>query len=67
VKLGIGELRGAIDGHKHVQLAVFRLHFGNVDMKVANRICGKLLFLCLIAFDLRQPADAMPLQAAMQG
>jgi hypothetical protein len=49
-----------------MQLAVFRLHLGNVDMEVANRVRCKLLFFGFIAFDLRQPADAMPLQAAMQ-
>jgi hypothetical protein len=47
MKLGIGELRGVIHGHKHIQLAVFRLHLGNVDMEVTNRVSGELLFLPL--------------------
>ena len=37
MKLGIGELRGAIDGHKPVQLAVFRLHFGNVEVSLYGK------------------------------
>jgi hypothetical protein len=52
---GIGELRRAINDHKQIQLAVFRLHFGNADVEIANRVSCKLLFLRLIAFNLRQP------------
>jgi transposase len=36
------------------------LHLGNVDMEVANRVSGKLLFLRFVSFDLRQSADAVP-------
>jgi DDE superfamily endonuclease len=30
------------------------LHLGNVDMEVANRVSGKLLFLRFVSFDLRR-------------
>ena len=67
MKLGIGELWVAINGHKHIQLAAFRLHFGNFQMATADRISGELLFLVLADLNLWQPTDAMSLQTLMQG
>ncbi len=71
--LGKGELAGAINGHKQVEPAFFRVHLGDVDMtrraasaKVADRVALELLLGRLVAGHLGQAADAMPLQTAMQ-
>jgi hypothetical protein len=47
------ELRVAIDGNKHVQLALFGPHLGNIDVEVADRIDLEL-FLDSLSFDARQ-------------
>src|SRR5277367_2426934 len=52
------ELRGAVDGHKEVKLALGSAHLGQIDMKVADRIPLKLLPSRLAALHLWQPADA---------
>ena len=62
-----GELGGAVDGHEQVELAFGGLHLGDVDVEVADRVALELLLGRLVAFDLRQAADAVALQAAMQG
>jgi hypothetical protein len=43
------------------------VHLSDVDMEVADRIGLELLLSGLVARHLGQAADAMPLQAAMQG
>src|SRR5688572_19602458 len=48
------------------QLAFFGADFGDVDVEVAEGIGREAFSLGLVAFDLRQPIDAVPLQAAMQ-
>jgi hypothetical protein len=48
-----------------VELALFGPDFGNVDVEVANGVAPERPFW-LIALDLREAADAVPLQAAMQ-
>ena len=53
MKLGVNELGSAVDSYKQIPFAFFRLYFGKVDMKVSNRVSGKLLSLGLIAFDVR--------------
>ncbi len=40
---------------------------GQVDVKAAGRVVGQALPCRLVALDLRQAADPVPLQAAMQG
>ncbi len=65
MQFGIGELAGAIDGNKEMELAFFCLHLGNIDMEIADRILLELAS-CLALFELRQPGDAVALQAAMQ-
>ena len=61
------ELRSAVDGHKEIELAFGGAHLGQINMEVADRIALELLPSRLAAaFHLRQPADAMPIQAAMQ-
>jgi putative transposase len=72
--LGIGlvdqpsdrEFRGAIDRDEEIELALGGLHFGDVDVEIANRIGLKLALGRSFAFDLRQARDPMALEAAMQ-
>ncbi len=65
-ELGEGELGCSIDGHEEVELAFSRLHLGDVDVEVADRVALELLLGGLVAIDLRQAADAVALQTAMQ-
>lgn len=67
MRLDEGELRRSIDGDEEMQLALFGAHFGNVDVEVADRVGLELAFGALAILDVRQPCNAMPLQAAMQG
>lgn len=43
VQLDIGELRRSIDGDEEVELALGRLHLGNVDVEVTDRVALELL------------------------
>src|SRR6516162_2120164 len=61
-----GELRGAVDGHEEVELSLLGSHLGNVDVKIADRVFPERLLRRFVAFDVRQPADAMALIAAMK-
>lgn len=61
-----GELAGAIDRHEEVQLTLLGADLCNIDVEVADRIWLEALLLGLVAFDLRQAADAMSLQAPVQ-
>src|SRR5258708_6886570 len=54
------ELRGPVDGHEEVELALGRSHFRQIDMEEADRIAVELLPPGLVAFHLGQPVDAMP-------
>ena len=62
-----GELAGAIDGDVEVELAFSGLELSNVDVEVADRVSLELFLRRLAAFDLRQSADAVALETAMQG
>jgi hypothetical protein len=42
-----GELRGAIDGHEEVQLALGGAHLGQIDVEVADRIDSARTSSCL--------------------
>ena len=59
-----GELRSAIDGLKKVKLAFGVANFGQVDVEVSDWVALELLPARLVAFHLRQAADAMPLTTA---
>jgi hypothetical protein len=48
-------------------LRIGGLEFGDVDVEIADRINLELFLHGPTAFDLRQSADAMTLEAAMQG
>ena len=65
-QLDEGEFASAVNADKEEQFALCRLHLGNVDVEVADRVGFELLFGGLVAFDIRQPSDAMPLQTPMQ-
>lgn len=61
------ELAGAIDCDVEVELAFGGLELSNVDVELADRISLELLLRRLATFNLRQSADAVALEAAMQG
>ncbi|AMB45849.1 hypothetical protein Y590_13085 [Methylobacterium sp. AMS5] len=65
-KMNEGELAGTVDRHEQVQLALFGADLCDIDMEVADRILLEALLLGLVAFDFRQAADAVPLQAPVQ-
>jgi hypothetical protein len=65
-KLDEGELRGAVDSDEHVQLALLGPDLGNVDVEVADRVALEFPLRRFVALDIREPADAMALQTAMQ-
>lgn len=67
VQFDEGELRGAVDGDEHVPLALLGPDFGNVDVEVADRVGLELPLRRPVAVDLGQPADAVALQAVVQG
>ena len=61
-----GELAGAVDGYEQPQLALGGLHLGDVDVEVADRVGLELTLGLLLAGHLRQSADAVPQEAAVQ-
>jgi len=67
MQFGKGELRCPVDGHEEVELAFLGPDFGDVDVKVADRIFPESLPCRSVALQFRKPADAMALIAAMQG
>lgn len=66
MQLGISKLRGPVDGNEQVQFAFFRMHLGNVDVEVADRVLLEGFLFGLLTY-VRQPTDTMPLEATMQG
>ena len=66
VQFGEGELGGSVDRHEQVELAFFGADLGDVDVEVTDRIGLELLLARFVAFDFRQPRNAMTLQAAVQ-
>lgn len=67
VQFDKGELAGAVDRDEQAQLAFGRLYLCNVDVEVADRVGLEFALRFLVASHLGQPADPVPLQAAMQG
>lgn len=61
-----GELAGSVDCHEQTQLAFGGLNLGDVDVEVADRVGFELSLRFLVAGHLRQPADPVALQAAVQ-
>ena len=61
-----GELACSVYAYKEIKLSFCGLHLGNIQMKVANGVSLETLSLRFVTLDVRQPRDAMPLQAPMQ-
>ena len=57
---------GPVNAHKEIKLALHRLNFRDIDMKEADRVTLELLALRLVALDIRQARDPVPLKATMQ-
>ena len=66
LKPGERELGGPVDRDEEGELAFLRSNLGNVDVEVADRVVGELAALELVAFELGQAADAVPLKTAVQ-
>ena len=66
-ELGEGEFAGPVDGHEEEELSLRGLDLGDVDMEEADRVCLERFLGRLVAFGIRQPADAVALIAAVQG
>ena len=65
-EFGHGELSGAVDADKEIELIFCRLHLGNIDVEEPNRVALELLTPQLVPLDIRQARDAVPLQAPVQ-
>lgn len=61
-----GELRGPVDGDEQAELAFFGAHFADVDVEEADRAGLERLARGPSAFEVRQAADAVALETAMQ-
>jgi len=66
VKLDEDELRRAVDGDEHVELAVLRADLGDVDMEVADRIGFELLSWRAFSLEVRHSGDVMALEQPVQ-
>ena len=49
-----GELRGSIDGHEELELALGRLDLGDIDMETADRMTLELPLRRCVALQVRQ-------------
>ena len=60
------KLAGAVNADEQVELAFGSLHLGDIDVEEADRIALEALSLRLVALDVWQAGDAVPLQATVQ-
>lgn len=65
-ELGHRELAGSVNRDKEIELAFLGPDLCDVDMEITNGAALERLPLGLVAFDVRQPRSAMPLQTTMQ-
>ena len=65
MQFDIGELRGPVDGDKQPDFTFAGARFGDVDMEISDQVALECL-LWLVFFTLRQAAEPMALQAAVQ-
>ncbi len=65
--LGGGKFAGAVDSDEEAELALFDANLGDVDVAEADGIGLEALAGGLVIHGLRQAADAMALQAPVQG
>ena len=61
-----GELRGSVDCNEQIEFALRGSDFGDVDMRIADRVSLEFLLGGGVAFDLRQSGDPVPLQTPMK-
>ena len=61
-----GELACSIDGHEEIELAFSRLHLGDVDVEVADRVALEFLPALLLAVDTWQARNVVALEQAVQ-
>jgi hypothetical protein len=66
MQLGVSELRRAVDGDEQVEPSLLGMNLGDVHMEVADGVFSELFLRWLVAFDLRQAADDVTLQAAVE-
>ena len=66
VQLSIRELQRAVDGDTHRELGFCGTYCGNIEVEVVERLGLARFLLRLVAFRVRQAADAMPLKAMVQ-
>lgn len=64
-EFNLSELRGTIDGHVQVELSLGGPHLGQVDVEETDQRGIELLPLGLVAFHVRQAADAVTLRTPM--
>lgn len=62
-----GEFAGAIDRDVEAELTFGGLELSDVDVDITDRISLEFFLRRLAAFHLRQSADAVALETAMQG
>ena len=68
VEFGKHHFTGAVDGHEEILLALLGLHFGEIDVQIADGMVFEFLFRrSLPVFTQRQAADAVALKAAVRG
>lgn len=66
-QLSEGKLGCAVNSHKEIELALLGSNLADVQVKVADGVLFETLLLGPLAFGFGQAADAMALEAAMQG
>jgi hypothetical protein len=65
-QVGDRKLAGAVDADEQVELAFGSLHLGDTDVEEADLVALEARAFGLVAFDVRQTVDAVPLQTAVQ-
>ena len=61
-----GKFGRSINGYEEIEPALCRMHLGNVDVEIADRVALELLLGPLVAFDIGEPRNTMALKASMQ-
>jgi hypothetical protein len=64
--VGLGKCAGPVKGNTQGELPCVRADLRDSDLEVADRGCLEPLLLRLLAGDVREAAEAMPLQTAME-
>ena len=67
MKFDKDKLARSVNGDNELELSLCGLHFGNMDMEIADGVKFELLLGRLVTLHIRKARDAMALQTAMQG